>query len=156
MNRGRDRKGIHLNHGDARRGAMAPEYHSYRNMISRCFLPSFPQYPDYGGRGITVCGAWRSSYYQFLTDMGRQPTKSHSLERIDNNGNYEPGNVKWATPKEQARNTRRNHFVEIRGERKTISEWSEILGLKYSTIYYRLTKGSGLILSDEGEQSQTA
>lgn len=82
-------------------------------MRKRCLDPSNRQYPDYGGRGITVCDEWKNSFENFLAYMGEKPEKSYSLDRIDNNRGYEPGNVRWASKETQSRN--RRAFVMIPG-----------------------------------------
>lgn len=99
-------------HGDSiskRTGKQAPEYRAWCNMKSRCFNANVENYPAYGGRGITVSPTWLGpgGYEAFLSDVGRRPSSGHSIDRIDVNGNYEPGNVRWATADVQAKNTRR-------------------------------------------------
>lgn len=96
-------------------------------MKRRCFDQTYPQYPDYGGRGITVCDRWRNSFDCFLADMGQKPSPKHSIDRFpDNNGNYEPGNCRWAVQKEQANNTRKTVWVELDGVRRSLVEWCEL------------------------------
>lgn len=92
-------------HGDSK--AKAPEYLIYGAMIARCENPNNADFKDYGERGITVCARWRSSYADFLSDMGRRPTPRHSIDRIDNDRGYEPDNCRWATAHEQRMNQRR-------------------------------------------------
>ena len=82
------------------------QYNEWEGMIQRCFNKNNRSYPYYGGRGITVCERWRKSYDEFLHDVGRRPSEDVSLDRINNNGNYEPGNVRWATHSQQMRNRR--------------------------------------------------
>jgi hypothetical protein len=93
-------------HGDCSGDKTTAEYRIWLNMKTRCYCPNRPCYPDYGGRGITVCPRWRESFELFLADMGRRPSKRHTLDRRNNDGNYEPENCRWATRKQQARNQR--------------------------------------------------
>lgn len=113
-------------------------YNIWCAMKERCNTMSVAGYKNYGGRGIIVCDRWLHSFENFLEDMGECPSKNHSIDRIDINGNYEPSNCRWATTKEQGNNTRRNVRIEHNGEMKTISEVSDIVGLPYRTIYYRI------------------
>jgi hypothetical protein len=110
-------------------------------MRGRCYDPKNKAFKDYGGRGITVCAAWRGDYSRFLADVGRRPSPRHSIGRILNGGNYEPGNVQWETPVEQNSNRRSNNIIEIDGERLTLAEWSRRSGVHRATVGNRLRSG---------------
>lgn len=107
----------------------SPEYIIWQQMKKRCFNASNPAYHNYGGRGIVVCARWRNDFAAFLDDMGKRPSEQHSLDRINNDGNYEPGNCRWATGKEQMNNCRINVFVEFNGKTQTLVQWARELGL---------------------------
>jgi hypothetical protein len=91
------------------------EHAIWLTMINRCHLPTSTSFYKYGARGITVCERWRTSFENFIADMGWRPTNDHSIDRIDNNGDYEPRNCRWATRLEQANNTRMTRHVKFRG-----------------------------------------
>jgi hypothetical protein len=116
-------------------GPTSATYYSWASMINRCTNPRNKSFPRYGGRGIIVCERW-FDFRNFLADMGEKPNGRLSLDRIDNNGNYERDNCRWATRKEQARNTRRNRTLN--GQTKSITEWAEIYKLPRWIIYDRL------------------
>lgn len=126
-----------LKHGMSK----TPLYKLYHQMIKRCEDPKDIGYKDYGGRGIKVCPEWRHDFARFLRDMGPRPTPKHSLERKNSNGNYEPGNVVWATMKQQQRNKRNNRLLTVGEKTATIAEWSELSGINFTTIRERLRRG---------------
>lgn len=117
-----------------------PEYYSWLKMRERCNLITNNRYQSHGARGIKVCTRWQESFTNFLEDMGERPDRT-SLERIDNNGNYEPSNCRWATAKDQARNRRSSLFITINGRKQTLAEWCEELNLNYNTVQSRRTYG---------------
>jgi hypothetical protein len=121
-----------------------PEYAAWLAIRTRCFNIKTLSYKYYGARGITMCESWRDSFIAFYKDMGKRPSKEHSIERIDNNGNYEPGNCKWATPNEQSNNRRNNTYATIKGQTKRVSEWCEIFGIRYNTVTNRIFRGWSL------------
>lgn len=109
------------------------------NMKRRCLKANHPKYPSYGGRGITVCERWMS-FENFLEDMGQPPT-GMTLERKNNNGNYDKDNCCWATRKIQQNNRRTNSYISFHGETRTVSQWAERIGIKNNTLLYRLRRG---------------
>ena len=118
-----------------------PEYNAYMAMLSRCSNPRHPEYKRYGGRGIRVYDRWRNSFELFLADMGPRPSSKHSLDRIDNDGDYEPINCRWATQIEQQNNRRNNRILTYGEKSLTIAQWVRKTGIPRRTIYYRLDKG---------------
>lgn len=90
-----------------------PEYQVWHQMLQRCYNPKSVGYKNWGGRGIIVCERWQSSFLLFIYDMSKRPSDKYSIERIDNNGNYEPSNCKWATIKEQSMNKRNSLHVPV-------------------------------------------
>lgn len=119
--------------------AIKRAFRSWYGMLERCFIETAHAYRHYGGRGITVTPRW-FEFAAFLADMGPRP-KGLSLDRINNNGNYEPSNCRWATMKEQAANTRRTRTVEIGGKRMIHSDAARLAGVDAATFYRRIEKG---------------
>ena len=115
-------------------------YRIWAGLNSRCLNPTHKDYPNYGGRGITVCARWRS-FENFHADMAGSYADHLSIERINVHGNYEPGNCRWATPREQARNRRSTKLIEWRGRAMTIAGWADETGIPFTTIRSRLRKG---------------
>lgn len=124
-----------LRHGKAKTRV----YQIWRGIKSRCLNPNVKQYQDYGGRGISVCERWMI-FDNFYADMGEPPAEM-SIERINNDDGYHPGNCKWATRTEQGRNQRRNRIIAVDGVSMTMTEWGERVGLKPATIWLRIEKG---------------
>lgn len=115
-------------------------YRTWARIKDRCFNPNSDSYEYYGGRGITVCERWME-FKNFFSDMGHPPTTKHTINRIDNNGNYEPGNCEWSTHSDQMRNTRVNRIFSRNGETKCAAEWAEIFGMDYHFLMGRIKKG---------------
>ncbi len=115
----------------------------WRGMLDRCSRRSNPRWKDYGGRGITVCSRWQESFESFVADMGSRPP-AHQIDRIDNDGNYEPTNCRWVTAEVKANNTRRNKLLTAFGETKTLAEWARSIGVSPRTIGSRLRSGWSL------------
>jgi len=118
----------------------SPTYKIWAGIKTRCLNKNDDHYPKYGGAGVKICDRWKSSFINFLKDMGERP-EGMSIDRINNEGDYEPSNCRWATPKEQARNRSSNRKLNYKGKIITVSELSEITGVEKSVIIYRLNAG---------------
>jgi hypothetical protein len=119
----------------------SPEYRAWQKMKDRCLNPKNKYFHHYGGRGITVCARWLESFQNFYADMGPRPFAKHSIDRVNNNGNYEPGNCQWRSRRAQNNNRRTNIVIEFNGESHTQTEWSRITGVHERYICYRLNAG---------------
>jgi len=115
------------------------EHDAWLNMKNRCYNKKHPNYDRYGARGIRICKRWEK-FENFLADMGKCPD-GLTIERINNGGNYSPSNCKWATVQEQSNNKRTNVFLELHGRRMTKMEWARELGMKFTTLSGRLSRG---------------
>lgn len=124
-----------VTHNESRKQQHTPEYKAYTGAKTRCKNSNIESFPSYGGRGIKFLF---ESYEDFLAEVGRKPTPNHSLDRIDVNGHYEKGNVRWATAAEQGRNKRHNRWIVINNITKTLSEWSEIIGIHHQVFSNRI------------------
>ncbi len=128
-----------ITHGESRTGSR--EYKAWAEMLSRCRNPDRECYKNYGGRGIKVCDRWLS-FENFLHDMGRKPSVKHSLDRFPNNdGDYEPGNCRWATKKEQDTNRRQTRLLELNGKTMCLKDWARSVGMSDCLLSDRLAKG---------------
>lgn len=119
-------------------------YNVWRDMRQRCYNKNNPKYPRWGGRGIEVCERWRDSFEAFYEDVSKLPhygDKGYSLNRIDNDGNYEMNNVEWSTAKVQANNRNTSRYLFYNNETHTIAEWAEIKAIPYRTLHKRLKDG---------------
>lgn len=115
------------------------EFNIWRGMIARCFKKSTPSWEDYGGRGITVCERWLT-FENFFVDMGERPSPQLSIDRIDNDGNYEPANCRWATRKEQGVN-KRNCGIDVCGVKRTQAECAAVIGITPQAVSARIKRG---------------
>lgn len=124
-----------------------PEFRTWTDMQTRCLNQNSTSYQHYGGRGIEICQRWLESFENFLADMGKKPSPGHSIDRIDNNGNYEPKNCRWATSAEQARNRRISDEeaglieIAINGATKPLIDWCEEYGCTPASAYLRRSQG---------------
>jgi len=122
-----------LTHGECRRGKRIREYGAWSDAKSRCYNPRVYNYPRYGGRGIGMADEWRSDYATFLKDMGRCPN-GYQLDRIDNDGDYAPGNCRWVPPRTQSNNTRRNIHVGT----ETLAQFARRHQVNYKALHRRV------------------
>jgi hypothetical protein len=135
----RHREAHNRTHGESRSARL---YRIWTGMKTRCDNPSRKAYPQYGGRGISVCSEWANSYEAFRDWALRSGYADDlSIDRIDNNGNYEPANCRWATREQQSNNRRSNRLITANGATKTMAEWARESGIRYTIIYKRLKHG---------------
>ena len=123
------------------KGGNSREYAIWNSMKQRCLNKNNKQYPEYGGRGITVCSRWKDSFEKFYADMGKRPFKGASLERLDNNKGYSPDNCKWANRDTQNNNKRNNRPITLNGVTKNLGQWASEFGVSHSTIIHRIKAG---------------
>jgi len=129
-------EGPNARHGHARRSGRTRTYTLWKNMLARCYNPRSSQYADYGGRGIRVYDLWWS-FDDFLADMGECP-EGKTIDRIDNDGHYEPGNCRWASRIQQANNKRNNRMITYQGKTQSLPDWCRELGIPYGRTYQRI------------------
>ncbi len=128
-------------HGATVGGKPTPEHETWHSMIQRCHNANHDNFHSYGGRGITVCDRWRQSFSNFLNDVGKRPT-GKTLDRYpDKNGNYEPGNVRWATPKEQAHNRNTNKIIHAFNKSQPLQAWADEYLIPRDTLSNRIKSG---------------
>lgn len=128
-----------LTHGESRKASNCVEHRIWAGLINRCCNPRNRHFENYGGRGIKVCDSWRNSYEAFLYDMGRCP-EGHSIDRIDNDGDYSPENCRWASRSTQNRNKRTNRLITYGGKTMVLSDWAKELSIHRYTLYTRLAE----------------
>ena len=118
-----------------------PEYQTWEDIKKRCGNKKHKDYKIYGGRGIRVCDEWKHDFMAFYNHIGPKPSSKHSIDRIDSDGHYAPGNVKWSTATEQANNTSRNRNITVDGQTKSVSQWAREYGVRPHMIIHRLNRG---------------
>jgi hypothetical protein len=131
---------VNTTHGGTLGGRRSPEFSVWMNMIQRCTNPRHKNFHRYGGRGITVCDRWLNSFEAFFSDMGSRPAGT-SIDRIDSNGNYEPGNCRWVTQREQVLNTCRARWYVYRGRSYRMHDLVKLSGLTVEQLKGRLKRG---------------
>ena len=119
-----------------------PEYSVYSDMIRRCDDPKRDGFHNYGGRGITVCSEWRKCFHNFYFDVGPRPTNGHTIDRINNDGNYEPRNIRWATRREQCINRRHRprRYISLNGKIASLKKWADVLGIGANDLSRRIKR----------------
>jgi hypothetical protein len=122
------------------------EYSTWRGMKQRCTNPKLEEYKNYGGRGITICDRWLNSFENFYEDMGERP-EGYSIERINNNGDYDPSNCRWANRLDQQNNTRVNILVPYDGKMISLKQACRKYGKNYRTVYDRVARGIDIIFA---------
>lgn len=127
-------------HGHSQGSRPSPTYISWAGAKARCFNVKNKRFADYGGRGITMCDRWRDSFEAFLADMGERP-KGTSIDRIDNDGHYEPGNCRWARKGQQNGNVRGRTRITYDGQAYSISEFATLMKVDFGNLYYRIKAG---------------
>lgn len=136
------RRTTFLTHGHSRLGKISPEYRAWSDAKDRCTNPKKINWHRYGGRGVIMCEEWMESFEAFLNHVGLRPSPKHSLDRYpNNNGNYEPGNVRWATREQQGNNTSSTRVLVVRGQAMSVTEASKKFGKHRKFISRRLDKG---------------
>lgn len=154
----KSRSDKHTKHGhnmSHTKGKCSKAYYTWQAMKRRCLKDYDSKSEYYKGRGIGICDNWVGSFESFLSDMGEPPTKSHSIDRIDNNLGYCKDNCRWATPKEQANNKSNNMKISVNGDVKNLCQWAEISGIKRETIKNRINRGwseSDAVLTPVGKK----
>lgn len=128
-----------LRHGQDRKGHVTKVYTAWQSMFTRCYNKKNKRWEDYGGRGIIVCARWQS-FDLFHADMGDPPGKEYSIDRKENNGNYEPNNCRWIPMSEQMRNRRNNRWITANGETRLLEDWSKLTGINKTTIFHRIVR----------------
>lgn len=132
-----------------------PLYGTYNQMVQRCRNPNVEAFHRYGGRGIKVCESWSEDFWNFVDDMGERPSSRHSIDRIDNDGDYCPENCRWATPEEQARNMSSNTILTHDGKTMCVIDWADHLGITRQALFARLKRwplDQALTLYPEGRR----
>lgn len=121
------------------------EYRAWRGMIIRCYNKNYKLFHRYGGRGITVCDRWKSSLLNFISDMGNCPSGKSSIDRIENDGNYDPDNCRWSDPIEQSNNRSSCRIYEMNGQSKNLKKWAQLYGISYKLLWDRINRGLSLL-----------
>lgn len=131
-----------VSHGHSFRGKITPEFRCWQDIKARCLKPDHKFFEYYGGRGITICDAWKEDFAAFLAFVGPRPSPKHTIDRYpDNDGNYEPGNVRWATRKEQIDNRRSTRFVLVNGQKLPLVNVIRERGIDQSLVDGRIERG---------------